>query len=350
MAMNRRLTDIARAVLYEGYRLYPYRSSNVKNQRSWLLGALYPPAFCAHARAGDRHLVQTELLVRGPASAQLLACARFLLSENEHELPLPVAELSGLGGGGDSITQTFGDVVASLAWRAVRVADDVHRVTVQLSNETESALLVDREQAGALAMASAHIVLTCVAAELISSADPPDDLRSAAQQCHNDGLWPTLIDSQSILAAPIILPDHPEVADESPGDLFDLTEIDEILSLRILTMTDAEKREAVVDPRVAELFARTHALAPEQLARLHGRLRTCSHLVGDRVCIRPRGRADAFDLALAGQTATVSVIERTMEGEVFVGVTVDIDPGRDLGERGLPGHRFFFRPEELEAI
>jgi hypothetical protein len=346
--MNRKLADIARAVLYEGYRLYPYRASNIKNQRSWLLGALYPPAFCAHARAGDRSLVQTELLVRGPASAQMSACARFLVSETAHELPLPDAALSGLGGGGDSVTQTFGDVIASLAWRAVRVADDVHRVTVQLTNETESGTLADREQAGSMAMASAHVALICVGAELISSADPPEHLRHAAEQCHNDGLWPTLIDSQSILAAPIILPDHPELADESPGDLFDLTEIDEILSLRILTMTDAEQREAVVDPRVAELIARTHALAPEQLARLHGRLRTCSHVVGDRVRIRPRGRADAFDMALADQIATVSVIERTIEGEVFVGVTVDIDPGRDLGERGLPGHRFFFRPEELD--
>ena len=155
--MNRKLTDIARAVLYEGYRLYPYRASNVKNQGSWLLGALYPQAFCAHARAGDRHLVQTELLVRGPASAQMIACARFLLSDSEHELPLPAADLSSLGGGGGSLTQTFGDVLASLAWRAVRVADDVHRLTLQLSNETDSGLITDREQAGAMAMASAHI-------------------------------------------------------------------------------------------------------------------------------------------------------------------------------------------------
>jgi hypothetical protein len=179
-------------------------------------------------------------------------------------------------------------------------------------------------------------------------ADPPDDLRRFTRACDNDGLWPALIDDHSMLAAPIILPDHPEVADESPGDLFDLTEIDEILSLRILTLTDAEKREAAVDPRVVELLARTHQLGPQQLARLHGRLRTGTHAVGDRVRICPRGRADVFDSALAGQLATVSVVERTLDGEVLVGVTVDIDPGRDLGEAGMPGHRFFFRPEELE--
>jgi hypothetical protein len=78
----------------------------------------------------------------------------------------------------------------------------------------------------------------------------------------------------TMLASPIILYDYPELAPESPGDLFDATEIDEILTLRILTMTDDEKREMRgTDPRADALLARTEALAREELMRLHGTMR-----------------------------------------------------------------------------
>ncbi|WP_211232876.1 hydrogenase maturation protease [Solirubrobacter soli] len=63
--------------------------------------------------------------------------------------------------------------------------------------------------------------------------------------------------------------------------------------------------------------------------------------------LRPRAGGDVFDLALAGKTAVVDTVETDMEGRVFVGVLVDDDPGRDLGERG---HRFFFSPEEVAPL
>ncbi len=71
---------------------------------------------------------------------------------------------------------------------------------------------------------------------------------------------------------------------------------------------------------------------------------------GDRVRLRPGGRADVMDLALAGKTATVDTIEEDFEGRVYLAVTVDDDPGRDLGALRQPGHRFFFRPEEVEPL
>lgn len=71
---------------------------------------------------------------------------------------------------------------------------------------------------------------------------------------------------------------------------------------------------------------------------------------GDRVRLRPEGRADIMDLALAGRTATVDGIEQDYEGRVYLAVTVDDDPGRDLGELRQPGHRFFFRPAEVEPL
>ena len=71
---------------------------------------------------------------------------------------------------------------------------------------------------------------------------------------------------------------------------------------------------------------------------------------GDRVRLCPRGRADIFDLALNGMAATVSSVEQDYDGQTYLAVTVDDDPGRDLGELRQPGHRFFFRPDELEPL
>jgi hypothetical protein len=71
---------------------------------------------------------------------------------------------------------------------------------------------------------------------------------------------------------------------------------------------------------------------------------------GDRVRLCPRGRADIFDLALAGRRATILSVEQDVEDRVYYTVTVDDDPGRDLGAAGKPGHRFFFAPDEVELV
>lgn len=207
----------------------------------------------------------------------------------------------------------------------------------------------------------------------MSQIDPPEALRELAASCRNSGCWPVLVgapgDRDLVLCSPIILEDHPRVAPESPGDLFDGTEMDEMLSLRILTLTEAEREEAArLDPRVRALLARTEGLGPAQIARLHGAIRSLGPDVsarpaprslrvgdrvigpGDRVRLHPSGRSDIFDIALAGMNATVATIEQDYEDRLFVTVTIDDDPGRDLGERGLPGHRFFFRPDEIVPL
>jgi len=69
-----------------------------------------------------------------------------------------------------------------------------------------------------------------------------------------------------------------------------------------------------------------------------------------RVRLRPRAGADVFDLVLAGRTAVIEGIEQDIEGNVQLAVTVDDDPGRDLGERRRPGHRFFFSLDEVEPL
>jgi hypothetical protein len=115
--------------------------------------------------------------------------------------------------------------------------------------------------------------------EFISLLDPPAAYRAAAEECRNSRLWPVLVGGEEekdlMLASPIILYDYPQIAPESAGDLFDGTEIDEILTLRILTMTDEEKREMrETDERGRELLERSESLPPEHLMRMHGVLRS----------------------------------------------------------------------------
>jgi hydrogenase maturation protease len=130
----------------------------------------------------------------------------------------------------------------------------------------------------ARALVSAHTILEASGGEFVSLVDPPKLHRDAAQCCKNVGTWPVLVGDpgqrDTLLSSPIILYDYPEIAPESPGNLFDGAEIDEILSLRILTMTDDEKREMrQSDDRTRQILERTESLPEEHFAKLHGVLR-----------------------------------------------------------------------------
>ena len=226
----------------------------------------------------------------------------------------------------------------------------------------------------------------CSGGAFVSLIDPPDELKDAAGACNNQGTWPVLAGREgttdTILSSPIILYDYPQVAPESPGDLFDSTEIDEILTLRILAMTDEEKRDmAGIDARARALLERTQALTAADMARLHGtrrELRSSTDLedrpagkewptackpelaflhadgrglaVGDRVRLRPKGGADIFDLILKDEMAVIEAIERDFDNKVHVAVVLDADPGREFGLDRMPGHRFFFSPDEIEPV
>ena len=137
----------------------------------------------------------------------------------------------------------------------------------------------------------------------VSLLEPPDWAAEAARGCRNVHTFPVLAGpgggASVVLSSPIILYDHPQIAPESPGDLFDAAEIDEILSLRILTLTEEEKREAKRDPRARGLIERTEGLSAEQMSRLHGAIRELRPVAqplqpGDRVRLRPQARAERF--------------------------------------------------------
>ena len=71
---------------------------------------------------------------------------------------------------------------------------------------------------------------------------------------------------------------------------------------------------------------------------------------GDRVRLRPKAGGDIFDIALAGQTATIEAIEQDYDGRIHLAVVVDADPGREFGVLRQPGHRFFFSLQEVEPL
>jgi hypothetical protein len=198
-------------------------------------------------------------------------------------------------------------------------------------------------------------------------------------------------DADVVLSSPIILYDHPAVAPESVGDFCDATEIDEILALRVLTLTDDEKAEARgTDARAAAIVDRCDDLPPEVWSRLHGAVRSLRPVEqppidgdgsdepaalpwwdpgvdsevdpwtdttwvggvqvgkGTPVRLRPSRRADAHDLFLAGRTARVAGVFKDVDGAEHVAVTLDDDPASELFEWQ---RRFlYFHPDEVEVL
>jgi hypothetical protein len=364
------VATLAQALLYEGYLLYPYRRSSVKNRHRWMFGTLYPHAFAEAQNEADPWWMQSQCLVEGSAGTEVETRVRFLHltppEAVEREVDPPVRPLGRLCTAPETTAFAFQEgeetcgVRGTATVAAERAGDGLFTVTVRVENVTPfttrptDARAARRDAALPHALASAHAILAVHGGAFVSLVDPPDRVRDAAARCRNVGVWPVLVGAadarDTVLAAPIILADYPRVAPESPGDFFDATEIDEMLTLRVLTLTDDEKTAMRGgDARAQALLARTESLDEETRRRLvHGASRSLR--AGTRVRLTPRRGGDIFDLALAGRTATIVKVEVDYEGEVFVAVAVDDDPGRDLGVDGRPGHRFFFRPDEVEVL
>jgi hypothetical protein len=163
---------------------------------------------------------------------------------------------------------------------ATSESDGLFKLRVRIENLTplHDAHQRSRDEALLRALVSTHTVLEVEGGEFVSLLDPPSPWRALAESCQNLGTWPVLVgeagENNTMLSSPIILYDYPEIAPESPGDLFDGTEIDEILTLRILALTDPEKRAAAaLDDRVRALLDRTETLELDQLLGLHGAVR-----------------------------------------------------------------------------
>jgi hypothetical protein len=150
-------------------------------------------------------------------------------------------------------------------------------VTARVTNASACAAGA-REEALRQTFCSTHVVLRCREGAWVSLTDPPAELHAESEACENIGVWPVLVgersDRSTVLCSPIILADHPEIAPESPGDLFDSAEIDQMLVLNILAMTDEERREMRdCDPRARQILERTESLTGEEMMRLNGAVR-----------------------------------------------------------------------------
>jgi hydrogenase maturation protease len=362
---------IANAVLYEGYILYPYRPSAVKNRQRFNFGVLVPQSYSEAHRGTESWCMQTECLALGDQLTTISVKTRFLhlLAREVSELRQPPSEeptnaeaefqvVPSLEVGGQ-IFQTWQEaverevnktalnlgellsrpqrftfssppkqvcellrdvneeVVGALVRRQefiegaieLRVEDcglpsekitntlinknnsqpaildaqsaKLYKITVRVLNLTpfEDAGQKSRNEALLRSLASAHAILGVQAGEFISLLDPPEEFKEAAASCVNQGTWPVLAGEDGtrdlMLSSPIILYDYPQVAPESAGDLCDGAEIDEILLLRILTLTEEEKREMRdADDRARQILERAEQLSPEQLMKLHGVVRS----------------------------------------------------------------------------
>ena len=291
----------------------------------------------------------------------------------------------------DEAGQTVGALVRS--WHSLEgtveveaepVREGLFELTVKIMN-TAPWSGQNREETLQQTLVSTHTILKVEGGEFVSLMDPPEKLKRLAQECENVKTWPVLAgeegDKHTILSSPIILYDYPQIAPESPGDLFDGGEIDQLLTLSILSLTDEEKEEArATDPRAREILDRSESLTEEDLMGLHGAVRGFQTLRGgeqidpfeveglerpaplsvtvggvevrggSRVRLWPQAGRDIFDIALSGKVAIVEKIEQDFEDRILFAVSVEDDPGREMVDMPVLGHRFFFSPEEVEPL
>ncbi|MGA5207596.1 hypothetical protein [Streptomyces variegatus] len=443
------LSAVADAVLYEGYLLYPYRRSSAKNRVRWQFGVLFPrdwveadgPVVPGVSGSADSWYQQTECLlrVRRPGSACVRVRVRYLQMQRkqveeaghrpveslrtgdgtvhltfDEALPrecgidvtldellrggrtVAVGAAAGediepLPEGAGRVVRTREEIRAETTVTAERLSDDLCRIRVRTTNTAPAPHPgTARDEALRRALIATHTLVGGDEVEFVSLIDPPADLQGPVRACRNEFTFPVLGDGAGdtghvLLSAPIILPDHPRVAPESPGDLHDAAEIDEILTLRTMLLTDEEKREArATDPRAAAILDRVDTMPQEVFERLHGAVRSLAPVTptapadraawwqegaddglspttdtvlvegvplggGSRVRLRPRGRgADAQDMFLAGRTAEVAAVFHDVDGSVHLAVTLDDDPAAELNN--WYGRFHYFRPDELEPL
>ena len=329
--------EIANAVLYEGYLLYPYRQSAIKNRTRWTFGVVYPREYSEANGGIEPWAMHTECLVEGKADDITLDISiRFLhllvrtvarpnlvkedrVEENVSEWSLasrfadePLQE--GVEREVSASDLSMSDLLAhprrlAIEFPASRVVENTgaaaateiileqqaisgafliaaeqlnsstFKLTVEIENTTPGTEAVTSRRDAVLfqSFVSTHTILQIRQGSFISLLEPAEELQTFVQGCQNLRTWPVLVGNQgernAMLSSPIILYDYPQIAPESPGPLFDGSEIDEILSLRIMTLTDEEKEQMRQDERTREILERTEALTPEQFMKLHGTIR-----------------------------------------------------------------------------
>jgi hypothetical protein len=413
---------VADAVLLEGYALYPYRASAPKNQFRWPFGVLAPRAW-SEGGGSEPWWMELQCLVHPASDVQVVGRLRFLhawrrtvVDPHPDDARVPAWDegrleeivlalmppeggeetFSVLGGseveplsGGRCLIHTACHLTAVVAWRSEEIPlasggeGPLVRWTIRVANHTAwDDASAPRDQILGASCLATHLVLEVAGGTFLSQIDPPPWAEPARAMCRSVRCFPVLAgppgDQGLLLAAPIILYDHPQLAPESTGDFFDGCEIDELLALRTSTLTDAEKAEVrETDSRVRAILERVEGMAPPELERLHGALRDVSagEMVprplddpprragprhdptaaaaagmppGTKVRLRPRPGTDAQDLLYTGLVATVEAVVRDVDGALHLLVTIDTDPARDLHR--WYGRFHYYRLDEVDRL
>jgi hypothetical protein len=374
--VNAAVEQLVSTLLFEGYALYPYTSGATKNATPTPFGIVYPPSYVAGLDAAFDRL-RLECVLEATAEAELELTVRFLQAAGarheavERRLELARVPLAELAEGAGTRFELPGDppLRGRLRLRATPLAADAYRVAACVHNETELADgSVDRTAALAASLLSTHVLIEASGGRFASPLERDGAVGAAVAACESVNTWPVLAtpDDRVLLGAAIVLPDHPRIAPESLGGMFDNTEIEEALLLHVQALSDAEREQiAADDPAVREMIERAADAAPEQVLALHGRLEEVSepghpnpgeqklevegivYRKGAKVVLRPGTERDVYDRMLDGRTATIERIYLDYEDGAHIAVTVDDDPAQELFRE--TGRYLFFRAGELEV-
>ena len=376
--------QLLESLLWEGYALYPYTPGASKNATPTPFGIVYPPAYAAGGATTYDHL-ECRCALRARADAQICAEVAFLTASGErhqgeaHRVALertPLVEvlrrpLEAQRRVGD------GEVLAGVRLSARELGEEEYELCVRVENRARAPEGLDRAGALRVSLLSTHPVLSVRGGRFISPLD---------RGCESVNTYPVLASASddTVIGAAIVLPDHPQIAPESRGGLFDSTEIEEALLLHVRALSDGEREEIErQDPAVREMVARAAATSPQEIVALHGRVTlrdpsprrgafTDSPPVepegmhdpregererevdgvlfrrGGHVRICPGPGADLHARMLDGRTATIERILVDYDGRTHLGVTIDGDPGQELMRES--GRLLFFFPPEVEAL
>lgn len=381
--MEKPLEDLVESLLYEGYALYPYTPGATKNSTPTPFGIVYPPAYAEGNRATFDHL-RVECVLEAPDDAELTGTVRFLQQAGDRHqgaprrLELGPKRLADLATGETAEEFSFDGerpVSGRALLRAERLAGGLARVTIRVENTTDADADMDRGEALRASLISTHVVVETSAGRFVSPLERDGTEGAAVAESRSINSFPVLAapDDRAILGAAIVLPDHPKMAPESLGNLFDNTEIEEALILHVQALSDGERAEIEKqDPTVRDMIARADETTNEQLMALHGLMKMedpgppaepghpnpgeatmevarGTIRKGGKVILHPGEHSrDPFDGMLAGRVATIERIYYDMDNKVHVGVTVDGDASQDLYRE--TGRYIFFKGDEVEPV
>jgi hypothetical protein len=371
------LEELLESLLWEGYALYPYTPGATKNATPTPFGIVYPPVYAATLQSTFDHL-ELRCVVRAPADAVLGAEVRFLAAAgarhqaDAHRVGLPGAMAGALAGRAARKEVSVGGLTVGMALETTPLLEqDEYEVVLRVDNLTLVSGGLDRAGALRRSLISTHPMLRVTGGRFVSPLERP---------CGSVNTFPVLATEADdvVLGAAIVLPEHPRLAPESLGGLFDSTEIEEALLLHVRTLSD-EEREQIErqDPAVREMIARAASATPEDIVALHGRVELRDPMTreppteppglidpragdsmldvegqtfrqGGKVVIRPGPDADIHARMLDGRTATIERIFTDYDGRAHLGLTIDDDPGQEL-MRETGRYLYFFAPE-LEVV